>query len=100
MAFDESADLIGSCEATLDTLGILIGDMSEEVQDRGGAWTIAQILNQREYIESEFQTGSVATMTKDQLIFARNKFRWAHFDWLNVSAGRFDFLLETLKNLT
>jgi uncharacterized damage-inducible protein DinB len=43
--YDEPADLIGSCEATLDTLGLLIGDMSEEVQDRGGAWTIAQILN-------------------------------------------------------
>ncbi|MEP6752980.1 MAG: DinB family protein [Candidatus Dormiibacterota bacterium] len=45
MAFDEPADLIGSCEATLDTLGLLIGDMSEEVQDRGSAWTIAQVLN-------------------------------------------------------
>ena len=45
MAFDEPADLIGSCEATLDTLGLLIGDMSEEVQDGGGAWTIAQVLN-------------------------------------------------------
>lgn len=45
MAFDEPADLIGSCEATLDTLGLLVGDMSEEVQDRSGAWTIAQVLN-------------------------------------------------------
>ena len=45
MAFDEPADLIGSCEATLDTLGLLIGDMSEEVQDSGGAWTITQVLN-------------------------------------------------------
>jgi uncharacterized damage-inducible protein DinB len=45
VAFDEPADLIGSCEATLDTLGLLIGDMSEEVQDRGSAWTIAQVLN-------------------------------------------------------
>lgn len=45
MAYDEPADLIGSCEATLDTLGLLIGDMSEELQDRGRAWTIAQILN-------------------------------------------------------
>ena len=45
MAFDEPADLIGSCEASLDTLGLLIGDMSEEVQDTGGAWTIAQVLN-------------------------------------------------------
>ncbi|MDQ6878558.1 MAG: DinB family protein [Candidatus Dormibacteraeota bacterium] len=45
MAFDEPADLIGSCEATLDTLGLLVGDMSEEVQDADGSWTIAQILN-------------------------------------------------------
>jgi uncharacterized damage-inducible protein DinB len=45
MAFDEPADLIGSCEATLDTLGLLLGDMSEEIQDSDGAWTIAQILN-------------------------------------------------------
>jgi uncharacterized damage-inducible protein DinB len=46
MAFDEPADLIGSCEATLDTLGQLLGDMREEIQESGGAWTIAQILNQ------------------------------------------------------
>src|SRR5882762_10078244 len=45
MPFDEPSDLIGSCQATLDTLGLLMGDISEEVQDRDGAWTIAQILN-------------------------------------------------------
>jgi uncharacterized damage-inducible protein DinB len=45
MAFDEPADLIGSCEATLDILGLLIGDMSEEIQDTDGAWTISEILN-------------------------------------------------------
>jgi uncharacterized damage-inducible protein DinB len=45
MAFDEPAALIGSCEATLDTLGLLIGDINEEVQDGGGSWTIAEILN-------------------------------------------------------
>src|ERR1700693_4475692 len=45
MAFDEPADLIGSCEATLDTLGLLVGDMSEEIRDQDGAWTIAQVLN-------------------------------------------------------
>jgi uncharacterized damage-inducible protein DinB len=45
MGFDEPADLIGSCEATLDPLGLLVGDMSEEVQDSTGAWTIAQTLN-------------------------------------------------------
>jgi uncharacterized damage-inducible protein DinB len=45
VAFDEPADLIASCQATLDTLGLLVGDMSEEVQDRSVAWTIAQVLN-------------------------------------------------------
>ena len=45
MGFDEPADLIGSCEGTLDTLGLLVGDLSEEVQDSTRAWTIAQILN-------------------------------------------------------
>lgn len=55
MAFDEPADLVGSCEALLDTLGLLMGDIREEVQDRGDAWTIAQILNhlldtERQYV--------------------------------------------------
>lgn len=45
MAFDETADLIGSCEASLDTLGLLMGDINEEIQDRDGSWTIAEILN-------------------------------------------------------
>jgi len=45
MGFDEAADLIGSCEATLDSVGLLVGDLSEEIQDSDGAWTIAQILN-------------------------------------------------------
>jgi uncharacterized damage-inducible protein DinB len=45
VAFDEPADLIGSCEATLDTLGLLMGDIKEEVQDTGQSWTITQILN-------------------------------------------------------
>ncbi len=45
MAFDEPADLIASCEATLDTLGLLMGDINEEIQDSGDSWTIAQILN-------------------------------------------------------
>ena len=45
MAFDETADLIGSYEAQLDTLGLLIGDLSEEIQDGSAAWTIAEILN-------------------------------------------------------
>jgi uncharacterized damage-inducible protein DinB len=45
MAYDEPADLVGSCEAALDTLGLLMGDINEEVQDRDGSWTIAEILN-------------------------------------------------------
>jgi uncharacterized damage-inducible protein DinB len=45
MGFDEAADLIGSCEATLDSVGLLVGDLSEEIQDSDAAWTIAQILN-------------------------------------------------------
>jgi uncharacterized damage-inducible protein DinB len=45
MPYDEPADLIGSCEATLDTLGLLLGDLGEEVQDTAGAWTIGEILN-------------------------------------------------------
>jgi uncharacterized damage-inducible protein DinB len=45
MPYDEPADLIGSCEATLDTIALLLGDISEEVQDTPGAWSIAEILN-------------------------------------------------------
>ncbi|HXM72725.1 MAG TPA: DinB family protein [Candidatus Dormibacteraeota bacterium] len=45
MAYDEPADLIGSCEATLDTLALLLGDLGEEVAETPGAWTIAEILN-------------------------------------------------------
>jgi uncharacterized damage-inducible protein DinB len=45
MAYDEPADLIGSCEATLDTLGLLLGDISEEVQDTPGSWTIGEVLS-------------------------------------------------------
>jgi len=64
VAYDEPADLIASCEATLDTLGLLIGDMSEEVQDRGGAWTIAQILNHLLDTERRFH-GRVRRMRKE-----------------------------------
>jgi uncharacterized damage-inducible protein DinB len=45
MPYDEPADLIGSAESTLDTIALLLGDISEEVQDTPGSWTIAQILN-------------------------------------------------------
>ena len=45
MAYDEPADLIGSCEATLDTLAVLLGDLGEEVAETPGEWTIAEILN-------------------------------------------------------
>ena len=44
MPYDEPADLIGSAEATLDTIALLLGDIGEEVQDTPGAWTIAEIL--------------------------------------------------------
>ncbi len=45
MAFDDAADLIGACEATLDTVGLLLGDLGEEVAETKGAWSIAEILN-------------------------------------------------------
>lgn len=45
MAFDEAADLIGSCESTLDTIGLLLGDLGEEVAETRGSWSIAEILN-------------------------------------------------------
>ena len=45
MPYDEPADLIGSCEATLDTIALLLGDISEEVRDTPGTWNIAEILN-------------------------------------------------------
>jgi uncharacterized damage-inducible protein DinB len=64
VAFDEPADLVGSCEATLDTLGLLVGDMSEEVQDNGGAWTIAQILNHMLDTEHRYY-GRVRRMRKE-----------------------------------
>jgi uncharacterized damage-inducible protein DinB len=45
MPYDEPADLIGSCEATLDTIALLLGDLGEEVEETPAAWTIAEILN-------------------------------------------------------
>jgi uncharacterized damage-inducible protein DinB len=45
MPYDEPADLIGSCEATLDTIGLLLGDLGEEVEEKPGSWSIAEILN-------------------------------------------------------
>ena len=45
MAYDEPADLIASAEATLDVIGLLMGDIKEEIQDSGDSWTIAEILN-------------------------------------------------------
>jgi uncharacterized damage-inducible protein DinB len=64
VAFDEPGDLVGSCEATLDTLGLLVGDMSEEVQDRGSAWTIAQVLNHLLDTERRYY-GRVRRMRKE-----------------------------------
>jgi uncharacterized damage-inducible protein DinB len=54
MGYDEPADLIGSCEASLDTLGLLMGDIKEEVQETGDSWTIAQILNHLLETEQRF----------------------------------------------
>src|SRR5258708_38112262 len=54
MPYDERADLIGSCEATLDTLGLLLGDLSEEVAESPGDWSIAQILNHLLDTENRF----------------------------------------------
>jgi len=45
MPYDEPADLIASCESTLDVIALLLGDIGEEVQDTTGSWTIAEILN-------------------------------------------------------
>jgi len=45
MPYDERADLIASCESTLDTIALLLGDIGEEVQDGATSWTIAEILN-------------------------------------------------------
>src|SRR6266571_3631526 len=45
MPYDETADLIGSAEATLDIIALLLGDISEEVRDTPGTWNIAEILN-------------------------------------------------------
>ena len=54
MPYDEPADLIGSCEATLDTLGLLLGDLSEEVAESPGDWSIAQVLNHLLDTENRF----------------------------------------------
>jgi len=45
MPYDETADLIGSAEATLDIIALLLGDISEEVRNTPGTWNIAEILN-------------------------------------------------------
>jgi uncharacterized damage-inducible protein DinB len=56
VAFDEPADLIGACEGTLDVVGLLIGDIKEEIQDSGESWTIAQILNHMLDTERRYYT--------------------------------------------
>ncbi len=45
MPYEEPADLIGSAEATLDIIALLLGDISEEVRNTPGTWNIAEILN-------------------------------------------------------
>ena len=42
--YDEPAELIATYEATLDTLGLLMGDASSEVVG-GKGWTISEIVN-------------------------------------------------------
>src|SRR5258708_12420279 len=54
MPYNEPADLIGSCEATLDTLGLLLGDLGEEVAESPGDWSIAQVLNHLLDTENRF----------------------------------------------
>ncbi len=56
VAFDEPADLIASCEATLDVIGLLMGDIKEEIQDSGDSWSIAQILNHMLDTERRYYT--------------------------------------------
>ncbi len=64
MPYDERADLIGSCEATLDTLGLLLGDLSEEVAETPGDWSIAQVLNHLLDTENRF-IGRVRRMRRE-----------------------------------
>lgn len=45
MPYDEPADLIASCEASLDTIALLLSDIAEEVPDTPGDWSIAETLN-------------------------------------------------------
>src|SRR3954468_14221666 len=45
MPYDEPSDLIASCAGALDVIALLLGDIGAEVQGRGGAWPIAEILN-------------------------------------------------------
>ncbi len=64
MPYDEPADLIGSCAATLDTIGLLLGDLGEEVAESPGDWTIAQILNHLLDTESRY-IGRVRRMRRE-----------------------------------
>ena len=64
MPYDEPADLIASCEATLDVIALLLGDIGEEVQDTTGSWTIAEILNHLVGDSSHESAGSGAKRTR------------------------------------
>ena len=61
--YDEPADLIASHEATLDTLGLLLGDSSSEVS-RGKGWTISEIVNHMLDTERRF-VGRVGRMRRE-----------------------------------
>jgi uncharacterized damage-inducible protein DinB len=65
MPYDEPADLIGSCEATLDTLGLLLGDLNEEVEPSEDTWTIAEVLNHLVETEQRY-IGRVRRMRRRQ----------------------------------
>lgn len=65
MPYDEPADLISSCESTLDTVALLLGDISEEVQNTPGSWSIAEILNHMLEVERRFY-GRVRRLRREQ----------------------------------
>jgi uncharacterized damage-inducible protein DinB len=63
--YDEPADLIGSYEATLDTVGLLLGDASAEIPGAGG-WSIAEIMNHMLDTERRYY-GRMRRMRREQM---------------------------------
>src|SRR5260370_33877797 len=64
MPYNDPADLIGSWEASLDTLGLLLGELSEEVAESSGDWSIAQVLNHLLDTENRY-VGRVRRMRRE-----------------------------------